>query len=436
MGEGIVDDYVAVIGLGYIGLPLAACLAGTGSRVVGVDTNPSVRAAVLAGEPIGFEPGVGPLLAALDEGSLTVADRLPTRPPAAAVVCVGTAVHEGSRQPDLRHLEAAVEQVAARAGDGTLVVIRSTVPVGTCRRLVLPQLRQRLAAPLLAFCPERTIQGRALAELQSLPQIIGGLDEQSAERSQALFKPVTTDQITVSALEAAEMIKLICNAHTDLIYGFGNEIALIAERLGLDAYELIDSANLRYPRPDLSRPGFVGGSCLVKDPYLLTHTSREAGYRPVLIEAARSVNEAIPQHAIARVLAALAARGTALAEAKVLVAGIAYKGSPETDDVRGAASAEVARELGGRVAVLAGYDPVVRPDRIAQLGFQPQDLDEGLRDADALMLLTDHPFYRALDAGQILARMRPAPVVFDMWGVQHPGLATAGPVVYLGLGRG
>jgi UDP-N-acetyl-D-mannosaminuronic acid dehydrogenase len=432
----MIGDYVAVIGLGYIGLPLAACLAASGSRVVGVDTDPAVRAAVLAREPVGFEPGLVELLRSLPEGSLEMSDRLPDHPPRAIVVCVGTAIDPASKEPDLGHLAAAVAQAAACAGDDTLVVIRSTVPVGTCRGLVLPQLRRRLAAPLLAFCPERTIQGRAVAEIQSLPQIIGGLDKYSSERARLLFKSVSADQVMVSSLEAAEMIKLICNAHTDLIYGFGNEVALIAETFGLDAYELVRGANLRYPRPDLSKPGFVGGSCLVKDPYLLAHASRQAGYRPVLVETARSVNESIPHHAVERVVAALAGRGTALAEAKVMVAGIAYKGSPVTDDVRGAASTEVARELAGRVGALVGHDPVVPPERIAPLGFQPQSMAEGLQDADVLMLMTDHPCYRALDAGDILRRMRPRPVVFDMWGVQYEQLNELDTVTYLGLGRG
>jgi UDP-N-acetyl-D-mannosaminuronic acid dehydrogenase len=430
------SDYVAVIGLGYIGLPLAACLAASGTHVVGIDTNPAVRAAALAREPLGLEPGLEALLKSLPGESLTVSDRLPDHPAKAIVVCVGTSVDRDTKEPELGHLEAAVEQAAARAGDDTLIVIRSTVPVGTCRRLVLPRLRRRQTAPLLAFCPERTIQGRALSEIQSLPQVISGLDKCSTERAGLLFKPVCADQVTVSSLEAAEMIKLICNAHTDLIYGFGNEVALIAERLGLDAHELIRSANLRYPRPDLSAPGFVGGSCLVKDPYLLSYASRQAGYQPILVETARSLNESIPRRAVARVMAALRQRGTAPAAAKVMVAGIAYKGSPVTDDVRGAASTEVAHELAAQVGTLAGHDPVVPPERIAQLGFQPQSLAEGLQDADVLMLLTDHAVYRALDAGDIRRRMRPAPVVFDMWGVQYEQMHGLDSVTYLGLGRG
>lgn len=425
--------YVAVIGLGYVGLPLAATLAAH-HQVVGVDANPAVRAALRAGRPPFFEPGLEPLLAGLRPGSLSIADQLPDEPPDAIVICVGTPVDAVTKRPDMRALEAAAGHVADHVSDETLVVIRSTVPVGTGRQMVLPKLREHVATPLLASCPERTIQGKAIAEIRSLPQIIGGIDKRSADRASALFAPVTDNRVVVSSTEAAEMIKLICNAHTDVIYGFGNEVALIADSLGLDAIELIEAANLGYPRPDLSRPGFVGGSCLTKDPYMLMGVSEAAGHQPAIIHAARKVNESIPDYIVSRVMDALSDR--VAADAKVLVAGIAYKGRPETDDVRGAASPQIARELGARVGTLSGHDFVVAPDRIAALGYTPASLDEGLDGADALVLLTDHPKYGQLDPGYLLGRMQPDPVVFDMWGVLHDQLASAAGVTYLGLGRG
>ncbi|MFC7328620.1 nucleotide sugar dehydrogenase [Marinactinospora rubrisoli] len=435
-------DPVAVVGLGYVGLPLALALAGTGTRVVGVDTSARVRDALAEGRPLFVEPGVEEALRARTPEEFAVTDRLPDTPPRAVIICVGTAVHPGTREPDLRHLRAAAEHVADHIADDTLVVVRSTIPVGTCRELVLPLLRRRVANPLLAFCPERIIQGQAMAELASLPQIIGGLDHASTARAGELLKSVASDQITVSSLEAAEMIKLICNAHTDLLYGFGNEVALLAAPLGLDAEELISTANLRYPRPDLARPGYVGGSCLTKDPYLLMHTAERAGRRPPLVAAAREVNEQVPGHVVERVLAALERTGRPAASAKVLVCGIAYKGRPVTDDVRGAAAVQVAAELRDRVGVLAGHDFVVEPDRIAELGYRPMELGEGLTDADALVLLVDHPGYARPENTAHLRRMRRPAVVFDMWGLLRAefgapgGSGGQGGVEYLRLGRG
>jgi UDP-N-acetyl-D-mannosaminuronic acid dehydrogenase len=428
--------YVAVIGMGYIGLPLAVSLAASGLRVVGVDTDPDVRAAVRAGTTRFHVPGLPVQLRALPEEAFTVEEHLPDTAPDAVVICVGTAIHSDTKRPDLRHLVAAATEVADRIASHTLVVIRSTVSVGTCRNIVLPLLREKVPDPLLAFCPERTIQGRAMEEVRSLPQIVGGLDERSVLRAGRLLATCATDQVVVSSLEAAEMIKLICNAHTDLIYGFGNEVALSAERLGLDANELISCANLRYPRPDLSRPGFVGGSCLVKDPYLLMHSGHEAGHQMPMVAAARAVNESLPGHLVDRVTKALAASGKATADTKVLVCGIAYKGRPATDDTRGSAAVEIARDLGSRVGTLAGHDFTVGRDRIAELGFQPVDLTEGLREADAVIVLTDHPDYGALRAEHFLERMRPDPVVFDMWGTLEDHLEDLDGLTYLRLGRG
>ncbi|WP_433289828.1 nucleotide sugar dehydrogenase [Pseudonocardia sp. CA-142604] len=429
-------DYVAVIGLGYVGLPLALSLARSGRRVVGVDVDPEVRAALAAGRPRFVEPGVTELLNSIPAERFTVTDRLPEVAPRSVVICVGTAIDSVTAQPDLRHLVAATEHVAAHMSAETLVVVRSTVPVGTCRRTLLPLLTAHVDAPMLAMCPERIIQGQALREIESLPQIIGALDDRSLDRTCRLLKPVAVDQVIVSSLEAAEMVKLVCNAHTDLIYGFGNEVALMSSALGIDANEVIAGANLRYPRPDLSRPGFVGGSCLIKDPYLLIHSAAEAGYRPPMVAAARAVNERVPGHVIDVVLNALAASGRSPADAKVLLCGIAYKGHPETDDVRGAASVEVAAALRDRVAVLAGHDFVVDPGRIARTGCEPVSLADGLTGADVLILLVDHPRYRELDAEFVLARMRKPAIVFDMWGLLDSELSGMPDVDYLRLGRG
>ncbi|WP_433654917.1 nucleotide sugar dehydrogenase [Nocardia sp. CA-128927] len=429
-------DYVAVVGLGYVGLPLALLLARSGQRVVGVDLDPQVRAALAAGNPRFVEPGVAELLNSVPAERFTVTDRLPDLAPQAAIICVGTAVDPATSEPDLGHLRSAAEHVAEHMSAETLVVVRSTVPVGTCRNTVLPMLRAAVEAPMLAMCPERIIQGQAVREIESLPQIIGAVDERSRERAAQLLKPVAADQVLVSALETAEMVKLVCNAHTDLIYGFGNEVALMSTALGIDANEVIASANLRYPRPDLSRPGFVGGSCLIKDPYLLMHAAEAAGYRPSMVAAARSVNERVPQHVIDLVLKALAATGRAPSDAKVLVCGIAYKGRPVTDDVRGAASVEIAAALRDQVGVLGGHDFVVASDRIAGLGYQPMNLADGLTDADALILLVDHPGYTELTAELVGSRMRKPAIVFDMWGLLDGELSGVPDLDYLRLGRG
>jgi UDP-N-acetyl-D-mannosaminuronic acid dehydrogenase len=427
---------VAVIGLGYVGLTLAALFASSGLRTLGLEVNKATAAAARARRPPFFEPGLAQALAALPAGRFTVRTTLPRKLPPAVVICVGTPVDRVTREPALDGLDAAVDGIASRINAGTLVVVRSTVPLGTARSHVLPRLAGHVTSPLLAVCPERTIQGRALAELRELPQVIGGLNEESARRADELFARVTSSRTLVSSLEAAEMVKLVNNAHTDIIYGFGNEVAAMAGAVGLDADEIISAANSGYPRPDLSRPGFVGGSCLTKDPYLLMHSLAGAGVTPRLVAAARAVNEAVPGQVVGLLTAALGRAGRPLHEAKVLVCGIAYKGRPETDDVRGAASAEVARMLANRVRMLAGHDFLVPAPRIAELGYVPASLETGMDGADALILLTDHPGYAVLDVATVAGRMCQPAIVLDLWGLVREEFEGSDKVTYLRWGRG
>jgi UDP-N-acetyl-D-mannosaminuronic acid dehydrogenase len=415
------DHDVCVVGLGYVGVTLTAALLSTGRRVLGYEHNKAVAEDLAAGVLQLAEPGVEEVIREAAGDRLHVTSRLTddTLPPV-VIICVGTPIEPDGREPDLQHLRAAVETVAPRIDENTLVIVRSTVPVGTTRDLVLPMLREHVAEPLLAFCPERTIQGKALAELLSLPQIIGGLTEEAVRRAAELFSAQTPKVVEVSSLEAAEMIKLICNCHTDLIYGFGNEVALMAEKLGLDAMELIQSANLDYPRPDLSKPGFVGGSCLTKDPYLLMHSLRPYDHTPGMVAAARSLNESLPGRIGERVLAALTAAGQDPAGARVLISGLAYKGQPETDDLRGAPYEGLLDVLRDRVGEIVAHDFVVTPERIAALGLRPVSLEEGFTGAHAAIVLNNHLSYRDQDIDALIARMAPPAMVYDTWRILPP----------------
>ncbi|MFE5241273.1 MULTISPECIES: nucleotide sugar dehydrogenase [unclassified Streptomyces] len=412
-------DYdVCVVGLGYVGITLTSALLARGKRVLGYEANKAVAEDLAAGLVQLSEPGVEEMVREHAGGNLRVTAELTGEQlPPTVIICVGTPIAAGEQRPDLTQLEAAVAGIAPGLRDDTLVIVRSTVPVGTSRGLVLPTLRRHVDEPLLAFCPERTIQGQALAEILSLPQIVGGLDEESVRRASELFGSLTPDLVPVSSLETAEMIKLICNCHTDLIYGFGNEVALVAEHLGLDAMELINSANTGYPRPDLSKPGFVGGSCLTKDPYLLMHALEGHDHRPTMVAAARSLNESMPRRVGERVLAKLWEGGCDPAGARVLLTGFAYKGRPETDDLRGAPFEALLELLRGRVGEIVGHDFVVPDSRLEELGVRPVSLEEGFTGAHAALVLNDHLSYGQQDFTSLIARMHQPAVVYDTWRV-------------------
>src|SRR5439155_9657102 len=376
---------IAVVGLGYVGLTLSVALAKKGVTVLGYDREPRVVGALQTGRPHLYEPGVAEELPVLLEERLRVVSELPREPVDGAVLCVSTPVDPVTREPVLEPLRDAARAVAAAFDSDTLVIVQSTVPVRASPAVVLPELVARWGRVRLAFCPERTIQGQALRELEELPQIVGGLDGPSRDAAAALFRRLTPRIVPVSSLEAAEMVKLINNCHTDLIYSYGNEGALMAERFGLDPLEAIRAANVEYPRPDLSRPGFVGGGCLSKDPYILLHSAGAAVYLPRPVGAARGLNEHLPRHVAQRFLELLAETRGSLTGARALLLGFAYKGWPPTDDMRGAPSVPIVEALRSAGLELRGHDYLV-PDVVLQgLGVASCGPEEGFADVDGVL---------------------------------------------------
>jgi len=299
---------LCVVGMGYVGLTLTAALARAGHVVHGVDAQPAVLESLRCGRPHIYEPGLEEIFAELIGTKIFVDSEPHAESLDAAVICVSTPIDPVVRRPDLANLARASNDIAGWATPETVVVVRSTVPVGTSREVVLPPLLRAWGRARLVMAPERTIQGRALHELVELPQVVGGLDADSLRAGMSLFRELAREVVPVSTLETAEMVKLANNCHTDLIYSFGNELALIAESRGIDPLEVINAANLHYPRPDLCKPGFVGGGCLSKDPYLMLGSST---YEPYLVGRARELNEYVPVHVARTVLEMLReTRGT------------------------------------------------------------------------------------------------------------------------------
>jgi UDP-N-acetyl-D-mannosaminuronic acid dehydrogenase len=418
---------IGIVGMGYVGLTLAAAMARKGYEVHGVDTDPLVLESLSRGEPHIFEPGVAEAFTELINEKIFVGKELPDGGVDAAIICVSTPVDERTHEPRLKNLAAAAEHVAGRCAPTTLVVVRSTVPVGASRAVVLPVLAEKWGTARLVMAPERTIQGQALRELVELPQVVGGLDEESRELGVRLFGGLAAQVVPVSDLETAELVKLTNNCHTDVIYSFGNEVAMLTERLGLDPLEVIRATNLDYPRPDIAKPGYVGGGCLSKDPYIMLNSGERVGYVPKLIAAARTLNEETPVHVAHRMVELMEAHGAR----RLTVLGWAYKGHPPTDDMRGTpieAMMPVFAEAGIKVL---GHDPLVAPRVIREYGGEPVDLAEAFQ-ADAVLVITDHPDYKAIDLDKLLGGN--VKVVYDSWRILDAGKITAHGVHYAGLG--
>ena len=428
---------VAIVGMGYVGLTLAVTLASLGFRVLGCERQPQVVRQLREGRSHIFEPGVEDALRAQLGTNLTIDTDLPKGFSGIVIISVSTPVG-ADHAPDLGSLRAAIKTVAETIADGALVMVRSTVPVGTGRKEVLPVLREHLGKVYLASCPERTIQGRALSELRELPQVVGGLDDTSTGMAVEFWQQVTRRVIPVSSLEAAEMIKLINNSHTDLIYSFGNEVAMMAQGLGLDPMELIKGASLDYPRPDLARPGFVAGPCMTKDPYILMSSLDGSGYMPQLVLGARETNEALPARVARHFIDSLEKFAGGPGGAKVLICGFAYKGWPITDDVRGTPTVPILDVLGKYPLTLYGHDYLVPAETISAYGVVPvEDVCQGVAGARGVMFVNEHPEYRSLQISGLARLMEKPAVVYDCWRMFEPESAESVPGIhYSGIGYG
>ena len=421
---------VGVVGMGYVGLTLTAALASKDFVVHGVDAGPRVVEALSSGRVHVFEPGVAEAFAEHQGSKIFVSDRLPDEPLDAVILAVSTPVDLSTGVPDLDNLASAAEEVARHPR--TLVVVRSTVPIGASREIVLPALAARWERPRLVMAPERTIQGQALRELVELPQVIGGLDEPSLAAGVALFQGLARQIVPVSGLETAEMVKLSNNCHTDLIYAFGNELALIAEQHELDPLEVIRAANLDYPRPDLARPGYVGGGCLSKDPYLMLASTR-AGAAPYLVRQARALNEHLPVHVASRVVELVRREFGRTEGVRLSVLGWAYKGWPATDDMRGTPIADMMPIFRQAGLVVRGHDPLVSDEVVREYGGEPVSLDKAFAEADAVIVVNDHPDYREIEVASRLTGSG-VRVLFDSWRILDEATVRACGVRYAGIG--
>ncbi|HGY92855.1 MAG TPA: nucleotide sugar dehydrogenase [Planctomycetes bacterium] len=421
------DFRVAVVGLGYVGLTLSCVLAREGFLVHGIDVDPELIRGIREARPRFHEPGIPEILATHMERNLFAGEKLGQSSLDAVVLAVSTPVDDVTRRPRLGHLIAAVEGLAGHITSDTLIIVRSTVPVGTTTRILQPILRDMLRTNdiLLAFCPERTIQGQALREVKNLPQLVGGVNARSTEAARAFFERFCGRVVTLSSPEAAELTKLVNNAHTDVLYAFANEMAGYAERHGVDPREVVHGANFEYPRPDVAHPGFVGGGCLSKDPYLLLDATPDS--EPSLVRNARRINEELPRRVGRRIVEGLLSLGKNPSNSRVLFCGVAYKGTPPTDDTRGNPLEPILEAVGHRLGEKLAHDFQVSDARIRAMGVEPTSLSEGFESADAVVFLNNHRGYRELAASlPVLAAKSHAPLLFmDCWRIFDTPLAGA-----------
>ncbi len=411
---------ICVVGMGYVGLTLALTFSEVGYSVVGVDHREKVVETLREGKSHFFEHGLEELLHR-ELGKRFIFSTTLNPEATVYLVAVGTPVGD-DKLPNLEDLRAAAASIGGVLRRGDTVILRSTVPVGTTRDLVLPELEK--ASGLvggkdfhLAFAPERTIEGKALTELRTLPQVVGGLTPTCVQIVAGIFATLSPTIVTMHSLEAAELVKVVNNTYRDVTFAFANEVALLCDRYNLDSHEVVHAANSGYDRArvPLPSPG-VGGYCLTKDPHLFVYAARKVGFEPTLIPAARIVNEQMPAHVVSRVAHFAAKVGVPLAGAKVFLLGVACKGHPETSDVRFSPTLDVARALALQGAVVHAYDPRVDAEAITAAGIHPTPtVAEGFADALAVIIMNNNPTFADIPVAEYTEGLARPLLVFDPW---------------------
>jgi len=402
---------VGIVGLGYVGLPLAVAFAEAGCDVVGVDTDPRRLERLRRSESDIEDVSSDRLRGIADRFTATDSYHRDLAACEAVIICVPTPL-ANHREPDLSYLVDAATQLSRVLHEGRLVVLESTTYPGTTRERLLPILEESgLAAGRefnLAYSPERIDPGRTDHTVRTTPKVVGGLTEQCRRRAAELYGLICDEVVEVSSPEVAELTKLLENIFRSVNIALVNELAQLCDRMGIDVWEVVDAAGTKpfgFMRFDPG-PG-MGGHCLPIDPFYLAYKAREHDFYTEFIELAGKLNQAQPHFCVEKIERTLNDASKPVRGSRVLVLGVAYKGG--VGDLREAPALKIIRGLRDLGADIAYHDPHV--PELPELGLTSVDLDGELAEADIACIITAHP---EVDHERVV---REARLVLDFRGV-------------------
>jgi UDP-N-acetyl-D-glucosamine dehydrogenase len=381
---------IGIVGLGYVGLPLAVAFAEAGHEVVGLDSDQHKVEGVNARHSH-IEDIADTVLAPLGERLRATSNQADLASCEALIICVPTPL-TGSREPDLTYLLDSATALSQVLQPGQLVVLESTTYPGTTRERLLPILEESgLSAGRdfhLAFSPERIDPGRTDYTVRTTPKLVGGLTPSCAERARELYGLICDEVVVLSSPEAAELSKLLENIFRSVNIALVNELAQLCDRLGIDVWEVVDAAATKPFGFMRFEPGpGMGGHCLPVDPFYLAFKAREHDFYPEFVELAGKVNQTQPAYCVERIERALNDAGKPVNGSKILLLGVSYKAG--VGDTRESPALKIARrlrELGGDVSY---HDPHV--PGLPELDLSSVDLGEALASADVAAIVTAHP---------------------------------------------
>ncbi len=401
---------VGIIGLGYVGLPLAAAFAEAGCDVVGVDTDVR-RIERLRRSESDVEDVPSERLRAMAERFTATDEYSALGAVDAVVICVPTPL-ANHREPDLGYLVDAAAQLSRVLNPGSLVVLESTTYPGTTRERLLPILEESgLAAGRefnLAYSPERIDPGRTDHTIRTTPKVIGGFTEECRRRAVELYGLICDEIVEVSSPEVAELSKLLENIFRSVNIAFVNELAQLCDRMSIDVWEVVDAASTKPFGFMRFEPGpGMGGHCLPVDPFYLAFKAREHDFYTEFIELAGKLNQSQPQFCVQKIERTLNQASKPVRGSRVLVLGVAYKAG--VGDLREAPALKIIRELRELGADVAYHDPHV--PELSEFSLASVDFDQEIGRADIACIVTAHP---EVDYERVV---REAPLVLDFRGI-------------------
>jgi UDP-N-acetyl-D-glucosamine dehydrogenase len=401
---------IGIVGMGYVGLPLAVALCEEGHAVVGLDSDPRRVAAVSAGESY-IEDVPSERMAALGE-RLTATSRYADLSQSDAIVIAVPTPLTDNREPDLGPLIQSGTSLAGVLQRGQLVILECTTYPGTTRERLVPLLEESgLAAGRdfnVAYSPERVDPGRTDHTMRSTPKVVGGLTPDCLARAAELYGTVCDRVVEVSTLEAAELSKLLENVFRSVNIALVNELAMLCDRMGIDVWEVVEAAATKpygFMRFDPG-PG-MGGHCLPVDPFYLAWKAREYDTPTEFIELAGEVNQAMPYHCVERITRALNDHSKAVRGSRIAIVGVSYK--PGVGDLRESPALKIMRLLSARGGQLAYHDDHV--PELPDFDLRSEPLEAALDGCDVAVIVTAHP---GLDVEAVVGG---APLVVDFRGV-------------------
>ncbi len=439
------DNKVCIIGLGYVGLTLAVTLAEIGFDVTGIEINEKITKKLKKGIPHFYEQGLeGRILTVINSERLKVFKKIPKKCESTIfIITVGTPIDE-KNNVNKKMIYNVCNEISSFLKKDDLIVLRSTVEVGTTKNLKKKILDKTNMEFDIAFCPERTIEGKAMIELRSLPQIIGTENMETSLRLSQFFSFMTPTVITVSSCDTAELIKLIDNCQRDVNFALSNEIAEISDELGVSALEVINAGKLGYPRTNLPVPGPVGGPCLEKDSYILNNGLKK--YIPKIIMESRLVNKNQPKKSIELLSETIKIffkdSKKELTNLNITVAGMAFKGQPETNDLRGSMAKPIITEVIRNFpnSKLKIFDPIVTNKELKK--FLPindylftDSIQESFLNSSIYIICNNHPLFSSMAISGLSKKMKKPGIIFDYWNnFSDQKITFPNEILYTGLG--